>query len=139
MAGIKLPTNLEDVKAQQEFKVAPPGDYTMEVKKVEQKISQAKNPYLVFEMNIIDDEDNTDVKVFENVSLVDKALFRLKQISLATGVEISDEFETDDFVGATLEVTLDTEQQLDANKKPKETDEGEPILRNIVKRIHFEE
>ena len=137
--AVTLPKSLEDVNANQEFKVAPPGTYELEVKTAKQGMSQNQNIKVDFRHEIIEDDEFTSVGVFDCITITEAALFRLKQFSLATGVDIDGEFEPEDFIGETFSAVLDTEPMLNKDKSPKLDSEGEPVLRNVIKSFCFEE
>lgn len=136
--AISLPKNLDDVSANQEFKVAEPGTYTLEVKTAKAGISQNKNTKVDFRHEIIDDDEFTGVGIFDTITITEAALFRLKQFSLATGVEIEGEFEPEDFIGETFEAVIDCEPMQNRDGTPKLTDDGEPALRNVIKSFKFD-
>lgn len=102
---INLPKSLEDVQANS-FEPVPPGTYTLEVQTVENKISAQQKPYLNIKFKIVDDPEFANKIIFDKVSLAEEALWRLKQLSEATGFEITDEFDTEELQGLTCEVVV---------------------------------
>jgi len=125
MAVISLPKSLNDVVVN-DFSAVPPATYELEIVKVKHQVSQAGNPMLVVQYKIINDDEYTGKMVFENVSLVPEALFTLKAISMATGLEIDSDFDTDDLIGEVVTAVLDVETY---NGKDK----------NVIKRYEFKE
>jgi hypothetical protein len=120
---IKLPKSMEEVEANREFKLAPAGTYELEIVKAKEGISKNDNTKIDFQCKIINDEEYTGVVVFECCTITEEALFRLKQLSLATGVEIDDEFSAEEFVGATFEAVLNVTTYKDNNGVAKEKNE----------------
>lgn len=133
MANVALPVNMADVEAGGTFELMPPDVYEVEINNVELKKSQNGNDYLAMTYKVINNEEWAGRKLWDNVSLVKEALFRLKQLSLACGVEITDEFSTEDFLGETLEVSVDIENT------NKQDDDGNFVQRNCVKKYIFSE
>lgn len=129
MARISLPVNLEEVDASSAFKIAPPGAYTVEIETIEEKLSQAKQPKLDIRMQIVDDEEFAGTKIFETCSLQPQALFRLKQLALCAGIDIGEEFDTEDFLGARLDVVLDIDTYT--------ARDGEDKQKNVIKKYEF--
>lgn len=127
MPSVKLPMNMSDVEASSTFEVMPPGNYEVEINEMKLKKSAAGNDYFAITYKVINDDEFAGQKLWDNVSLVPAALFKLKQLSLACGINIEDELDTEDFLGATLEVVVD----IGKNQN------GED--RNEVKRYIFEE
>lgn len=107
---VELPQNLETVEAGGQFELLPPGTYALEVDNIELKTSQQQKPYLNMTYKVVGDEDYAGRKLFDIISLDPKALFKLKQFSLATGIHISEEFDTEDFLGAEFEAVVDVEK-----------------------------
>ena len=67
--------------------------------------------------------------MFETVTITEDALFRLKQLCLATGVELDDEFDEQEFVGATFEATI--------NETTYENAAGEEHPKNEITKLVF--
>lgn len=105
---IALPTNLQEVE-KKSFEPVPPGTYTLEIKEVEEK-QGTKAAYLNIKFEIVDDEDYAGRKVFEMVSLSPDALWKLKELTEALGLDITDEFDTEDLLGETCEAVLTIEK-----------------------------
>jgi len=129
--AISLPKNLSDVEASKEFPVAPADTYELEVKKATVGKSQAGNIKIDCRCEIINDEEYTGIGVFETFTLVESALFRLKQFTLAAGLELDDEFEAEEFVGATFQAVLDVSTY--------ENKAGETIEKNEIVKYIFDE
>lgn len=128
MSKVSLPTNLEDIEAGGSFDALPADTYTLEIDNVEQKVSPSSgNDYLSMTLKVIDHEEFTGRKVWDNISLVEQALFKLKQISLSAGIDIATDFDTEDFLGAVVTAVVDQEPST------KEDEDGNPIMRNVVK------
>lgn len=131
MAQVTLPKSMDDVEATREFKVAPAGEYEFEVKKAEMTKTRNGDPMIKFRYSIVNDEEWTGTGVFDQAVLTDDGLFRLKQISLATGVEIGDEFDTEDFVGAEFSAVINVGSY--TNKQ------GEEVENNEISKYIFDE
>lgn len=129
MARISLPVDMNDVDVTANFKVAAPGTYVLEIETVEEKLSQAKQPKLDIRMQIVDDPEFAGVKVFETCSLQPQALFRLKQLALACGIDIGMEFDTEDFLGARFQAVLDIDTYTGKDNEEK--------TRNVIKKYEF--
>lgn len=107
MANIQLPKNLQDVTST--FEPLDPAEYEFEIKKVEQKVGQSSGkPYLNIELECLD-EDYSGRRVFDRCSLGENSLWRLKQFAEAAGVDIEEEFDTDDFIGETVSAIVEIE------------------------------
>ncbi len=105
---IKLPKNLKDVE-DSDFEPLDPGVYDFRVSKIEQKIGKnSGKPYLNIELECLDD-DYLGRRVFDICSLGESSLWRLKAFAESCGVDIEDEFDTDDFVGEECNATIDIE------------------------------
>jgi len=126
--AITLPKSTADVEIIKEFPVAPAGTYTLEVKKVTIGKSQAGNTKIDCLCEIIDDDEYTGINVFETFTIVESALFRLKQFSHAADIDIDDTFEPEEFVGATFEAVLDVTTY---ENKAKEIVEKNEIVKYI--------
>lgn len=129
MARITLPTNLEEVDATGAFKIAAPGTYSLEIETIEEKLSQAKQPKLDIRMQIVDDPEFAGVKIFETCSLQPQALFRFKQLALACGIDVGQEFDTEDFLGARFDAVVDVETYT--------ARDGEEKEKNYIKKYEF--
>ena len=77
---------------------------------------------------IINDPEYTGITVFETFTLVEAALFRLKQFCLAAELELDDTFEAEDLVGETFEAVVDITTY---ENKAKETIEKNEIVKYI--------
>lgn len=101
------------------FEVLPEGIYEGEVKKVELKTNKAGDgQYLNFEWEVIDEEGKAK-KVWDIASLKPQALWKLKSVLDAFGMQAdgSVELEPEDFVGqqAQLKLKIDTYQGKEKN------------------------
>jgi len=105
---IKLPKSLADVE-DNDFEPIDPGVYDFRVAKIEQRTGKTSGkPYLNIELECLD-EDFTGRRVFDICSLGESSLWRLKAFAVACGVDIEDEFDTDDFIGEECSATVDIE------------------------------
>ena len=123
------------VELPQSLEVIPPATYSFVVDNVESKTSAQDKPYLNMTYKIVDDEEYAGRKVFDIISLDQKSLWRLKQFSLATGIDIDTTFDTEDFLGAEFDAVLDIEK---GQLKPGTEDEFYPD-KNRVKSFVFSE
>lgn len=118
---VTLPKSLADVESSSREPIDP-GTYAATISNLTEKVgSSSGKPYLALELTVQDD-DFDGRKVFDNVSLQENALWKLKELAEAAGVEIDDEFDTEDFLGCELSIVVDIEQREDYDP------------RNIVKR-----
>jgi len=132
MPKISLPMNLEDVTANS-FDALPPDTYEAEIDNIEQKIGAAsKEPYLSLTFKVVNDDDFAGRKFWDNISLQEQALYKLKQLALSAGITIGGDFDTEDFLGATVVAVLDEEE---SNKM--DSDDN-PVMKNVVKYYKFE-
>jgi len=97
-----------------ERKVLEEGAYALRINKVEQRTSKQGNPMLYLEL-VPDDEyhpEDTNARIFENVSLVEDAWFRVVDYlkAIMTDVPADDEgdfeFEPEDWAGAVIGANL---------------------------------
>jgi len=130
--SIVLPKSMADVEASREFPVAPAGEYELEIKSAKVGKSQQGNTKIDFRCEIINDEDCTGIGVFETITITEAALFRLKQLCLATGVELDDEFDPEVFVGETFSAILNV-----TSYESKKT--GDLIEKNEITKYIFDE
>jgi len=137
--AIQLPVNLEDVAATPDFKVADPGQYTLEIKTAKQGVSKAGNTKIDLRLTIIEDDEFAGVSVFDTITITPEALFRLKQYALATGVEIGQEFDPQDFVNEQVTAVLDVEPVKNQAGEVQFHDDGTPKLRNKITKLIFSE
>ena len=130
MSTISLPTNLNDVDASGDFKVAAPGEYTMEIKKAEVKTSANNNQMINVGMQIIDDDDYAGTYVWETLVLIDSCMFKLKQFMLSAGMDVEEaELDLEDWIGETVQGVVDVETYT--------ANDGEEKERNVVKKYIF--
>ena len=86
-------------------KTIPEGVYTLVVDSATQKNSQGGNPMIVFEFSVAEGKYQGS-KLYENCSLQPQALFKLKSVLIALGLEIPNKaFDQDlkDLIGMTCE------------------------------------
>lgn len=136
---VELPQDLADVEAGGNFELLPPGTYSFEVDNVETKTGKdSGKPYLNMTYKIVDDEDYAGRVIFDIISLSPAALFKLKQFSLATGFDISTEFDTEDFLRLEFDAVLDVEK----GGLKGEDSEGNDVYypdKNVIKSFVFTE
>lgn len=108
---VKLPKSLNDVESSSREPIDA-GTYDAVISNITEKTGASSGkPYLSLELTVADsDEDFGGRKVFDNVSLAENALWKLKQLTDATGIEIDDEFDTEDFLGEEVTIVVDIEQ-----------------------------
>lgn len=86
----------------------PEGTYSLVVNQVEQKTSREGNPMIAFEFEV-SEGPHKGAKLFENCSLQPQALFKLKSVLLALGMEIPNkafDLNLKDLIGLECEVEV---------------------------------
>lgn len=89
-------------------KTIPEGTYTLVVDSATQKSSQGGNPMIAFEFSVAEGKYQGS-KLYENCSLQPQALFKLKSVLIALGMEIPNKaFDLDlkDLIGLTCEAEV---------------------------------
>ena len=89
-------------------KTIPEGVYTLVVDSATQKNSQGGNPMIVFEFSVAEGKYQGS-KLYENCSLQPQALFKLKSVLIALGLDIPNKaFDLDlkDLIGMTCEADV---------------------------------
>lgn len=89
-------------------KAIPEGTYEVVVNQVEQKKSRDGNPMISFEFEVADGA-HKGAKLYENCSLQPQALFKLKSVLIALGLEIPNkafDLDLNDLVGLSCEVEV---------------------------------
>lgn len=89
-------------------KTIPEGVYTLVVDSATQKSSQGGNPMIVFEFSVAEGKYQGS-KLYENCSLQPQALFKLKSVLIALGLDILNKaFDLDlkDLIGMTCEADV---------------------------------
>ena len=89
-------------------KTIPEGIYTLVVDSATQKNSQGGNPMIVFEFSVAEGKYQGS-KLYENCSLQPQALFKLKSVLIALGLDIPNKaFDLDlkDLIGMTCEADV---------------------------------
>lgn len=78
------------------------GIYELEITKVEEKVASSGNPMLTVEFT------HEDRKIWENYVLIDKCLFKLKELFDALGIDTSEivSMDVQDLVGATIKAKV---------------------------------
>lgn len=134
MPKITLPVNLEDVESGGTFELIPSAEYALEVNNIEQKVGgDSGADYLSFTFKIIDDDDFTGRVLWDNVSLQPQALFKLKQLSISAGIDIAEDFDTEDFLGAVVLGVVGDEPQKKNGEVVVDEDTGNPLMKNVIK------
>ena len=109
---VSLPKSLDDIVS--DFNPIDPAQYELSITKCEHKIgANSGKPYLNLELTVINDDDFNGRKIFDIVSLQESSLWKLKQLAESCGQEISDDFDTEDFIGETVTavVTIETSEE----------------------------
>lgn len=89
----------------------PPGEYEATVESVTEEISKSSGkPTLKWVFTV--DVDGSDRKIFYNTSLQPQALFKLRELLEAMGLEVSGKMELDlaEYRGLSLGVKIDSEE-----------------------------
>lgn len=89
-------------------KAIPEGTYEVVVNKAEQKNSRDGNPMISFEFEV-SDGTHKGAKLFENCSLQPQALFKLKSVLMALGLDIPNkafDLNLRELIGLTCEVEV---------------------------------
>lgn len=107
---IEIPVSLSEVEVKTGFKLLPPGTYNFEITNIEMKTSKAGFPKMAVAYSVLDDPEYAGTKVFEDISLAPQALYSLKKLAMATGVEIDKVFDTEDFLGAHFTAVVEVEE-----------------------------
>lgn len=102
------------------FEVLPEGNYEATVAKVEVRTSKAgDSQYLNFEWDVVDEETGKARKIWDIASLKPQALWKLKQIMEAFGMNTAGQIDLDPeaFVGqqAILTIEIDTYEGKEKN------------------------
>jgi hypothetical protein len=137
-----LKINFTDVEGQRKFSPLPGGKYLMEVTDFTEgeASEQAKNPgapTISWELTVADDaqnpEDAVGRKVWENQTIVQSSLWRLKAFLQACGFAADEEvdFEPDEVLGSTFVAELGIQKA----RKNRQTGEEYPA-RNVVRSFH---
>lgn len=88
-----------------EYQLPPAGDCTLTVVNITQETSSKNNPMLAVTFEIADEGEHKGKKVFNNYSLNQKALGRLKALSIACGASMGT-FKAAEHVGQTIRATI---------------------------------
>lgn len=117
-----LKVNFQGVEGKR--KLLPEDDYKVEVEEVERRDGD-KAEYLAFTF-VVTEGEHTGAKLWDNASLSEKALWRLRSLLECLGVEIDDEDEMDidleDLVGRSMTAVVSHEKDPDYGKKARITD-----------------
>lgn len=94
------------------FEPMPAGDYTLEIEKVESKVSKAGNNMLNITYVTVDEGEHKGNKVFDLYVLTEKALWKLKDLFTAIGFDTDGlvDFDPEDLVGQTILANVIVEQ-----------------------------
>lgn len=104
--GDSVNVDLSGVEASR--KAIPEGTYEVVVNHVEQKNSRDGNPMISFEFEV-SDGTHKGAKLYENCSLQPQALFKLKSVLLALGLDIPNkafDLNLKELIGLTCEVEV---------------------------------
>lgn len=104
--GSSVNVDLSGVEASR--RAIPEGTYSLVVNQVEQKTSREGNPMIAFEFEV-SEGPHKGAKLFENCSLQPQALFKLKSVLLALGMEIPNkafDLNLKDLIGLECEVEV---------------------------------
>lgn len=104
--GDSVNVDLSGVEASR--KAIPEGTYEVVVNKAEQKNSRDGNPMISFEFEV-SDGTHKGAKLFENCSLQPQALFKLKSVLMALGLDIPNkafDLNLRELIGLTCEVEV---------------------------------
>lgn len=116
--GDSVNVDLSGVEASR--KTIPEGTYSVVVNNVESKESREGNPMLAFEFEV-SDGPHKGAKLYENCSLQPQALFKLKTVLLALGVDIPNkafDLNLKDLIGLTCDLEVGHEIY-EGKKKPR--------------------
>ena len=106
---IVLPKSLADITS--DFEPIDDGTYKFAITNCTQKVeNNSGKPYLSMELTVLDDPDFAGRKVFDNLSLGESSLWKLKQFADSAGVTVEEDFDTEDFIGEEVEASVDTEK-----------------------------
>lgn len=100
---MKFTTDLTQVA---DLKPLDAGAYIVRIVGVRHGTSKTNNPKLTFETQVLHPEGSPP-KWYFDLSLVESALFRLKQLAEACDVLHPGGFDTDDFINKVVAVTVD--------------------------------
>jgi len=118
-ADFEVEIDLTDVPEMDgSFQLIPPGDYTFDVIKVEQKPSSKNNPMIVVTFQVPEDSDSPHAgsRAWGNYSLLKQSWGRLKTLMVACGASL-DKFRASEIMGARLRATI-VHRQGDARVDP---------------------
>lgn len=90
----------------------PAGMYRAYLEAVEQR-EGTNAPYLAVRLRVVDPAEFAGEAIFENVSLSEKARWRLEQFLDAFGVPDAEEFDLEELIGTTVVVALEEQKQKD--------------------------
>lgn len=112
--------NFKNVETGGSLGPLPSGGYNARIAKIEEKKSQAGNMYLSFEFNVTDNGSYKNRKIWESFPLTENALWKLKQVLDAVGVDTSGEvdFSPQLVMGRELHLEVDVEEST-MNGKPR--------------------
>lgn len=94
------------------FEPIPAGDYVMEIEEVEDQVSKAGNEMLNITFNVAEGEYEGR-KIFEFYVLTEKALWKLKDLLVALGIDADGTVSLDsqDLVGEMFIANVDIQEQ----------------------------
>jgi len=103
----KIKINISDLS---DFEPLPEGIYTVMIESYEERVSQnSGNPYISWTYVVIEPEEYSGRKLWDNTSLSPEARWRLGNLWKACGFESDGsevDIDTDEMVGCTLKVLV---------------------------------
>lgn len=133
-------------------KAIPEGVYTLVVDSATQKNSQGGNPMIVFEFSVAEGKYQGS-KLYENCSLQPQALFKLKAVLIALGLDIPNKaFDLDlkDLIGMTCEADVGHEvyegkkkarilEYIDPSDSDSDEDEGDTDVESTLMEMDLDD
>lgn len=98
-----------------DFEALPKGFYPVRVSKYEEKSSKKGKPYISWEFTVSADHDSAGRKIWYNTSLQPQALWNLKRLLLAFGIDEEDlegeiDLEGEEYIDSEFVVRVDHRQ-----------------------------
>ena len=116
------------------FEPIPAGDYVVEIEKVENRTAKSGNEMLSLTFNVVEGEYEGR-KIFDLYVLTEKALWKLKDLLVAVGVDTEGmvDLDVDDLVGEVFTATVEIQESPGYDpqnriKRHKPLDEDQVIL-----------
>lgn len=102
---VQVDLNNVDAWGGEGFQLAPAGDFELTITNLEQKSSKSQQPMIVATFEIATEGEHKGTRVWNNYSLQQQSLGRLKQLSVACGAQL-DKFVASQHIGATIRATI---------------------------------